>query len=114
MQERVTAAGYAFISADYRLIPPATGHDIVDDIKDVFRFIREELNSKLSETTPTAGYAASLQYRVDPNAIAVAGSSAGGNCVYYSAQHVFPKPVALVSLYGMGGDYLVRSYNSIL
>ena len=28
-----------FISADYTLLTPATGHDIVRDITDLFRFL---------------------------------------------------------------------------
>ena len=110
LQERVTAAGYAFISADYRLIPPANAHDIIDDIKDVFRFIREELNVKLSEAMPSLGSRTYPRYHVDPNAIAVAGSSAGGQCALYAAMHVSPKPKAVVTMYAMGGDYLVRAY----
>jgi acetyl esterase/lipase len=105
LQERATTAGYVFISADYRLIPPATGHDIIDDIKDIFHFISQELNSKLSETV---GDGASYRFRVDPYEIAVAGSSAGGQCAYYAAMHVSPKPKAVVLMYAMGGDYLVR------
>jgi acetyl esterase/lipase len=94
------------MSADYRLMPPATGHDIIDDIKDIFRFISGELNSKLS----AAANGTMAQFGVDPNAIAVAGSSAGGQATYWSAMHVSPKPKAIVLLYAMGGDYLVCSY----
>jgi len=108
LQERVTEAGYAFISADYRLMPPSTAHDIIDDIKDAFRFIREDLNSQLSAAMYSAGCRSASCYLVDPNAIAVAGSSAGGQCALYAAMHVSPKPKAMVLMYSMGGDYLVR------
>ena len=107
MQERVTEARYAFISADYRLMPPATGHDIIDDIKDLFRFISEELNLKLSAAAADGKFP---PFGVDPNAIAVAGSSAGGQATYWSAMYASPKPKAIVLLYAMGGDYLVRAY----
>ena len=36
---RVIALGYAFVSADYQLLPPATAEDIVKDIQDVFSFL---------------------------------------------------------------------------
>jgi hypothetical protein len=36
---RVIALGYAFGSADYQLLPPATAEDIVKDIQDVFSFL---------------------------------------------------------------------------
>lgn len=60
----------------------------------------------------TAGYETFPRYQVDPDAIAVVGSSAGGTCAYYSLQ-VSPKPKALVLLYAMGGDYLVGAYYRI-
>ena len=48
-------------------------------------------------------------FKIDPKTIAVAGSSAGGLCAYLAAMHcVSPKPKALLSLYGQGGDFLVR------
>jgi acetyl esterase/lipase len=99
------------MSADYRLMPPVTGHDIIDDIKDIFRFISGELNSKLSASA--AADETLARFGVDPNAIAVAGSSAGGQATYWSAMYVSPKPKAIVLLYAMGGDYLVRTYNTI-
>jgi len=89
-------------------MPPATGHDIIDDIKDIFRFISGELNSKLSAAAAAAN-GTMARFGVDPNAIAVAGSSAGGQATYWSAMHVSPKPKAIVLLYAMGGDYLVCS-----
>lgn len=90
-------------------MPPATGHDIIDDIKDLFHFIREELNPKLNEALPLTGSRSVSRFHVDPNAIAVAGSSAGGQCATYAAMHVSPKPNAVVLMYAMGGDYLVRT-----
>jgi acetyl esterase/lipase len=103
-QERVAAAGYAFISADYRLLTPATAHDILEDIKDVFSFIFKDLNPLLSQKSVTRHFS---PFHVDFNAVAVAGTSAGGLCAYYAAMHVSPKPKALVCMYAMGGDYVV-------
>lgn len=109
LQERVCAAGFAFISADYRLMPPATGHEIIHDIQDLFSFLASEenkgLNHLLDESATLEGF---TPFHVDPHKIAVAGSSAGGQCAYYAAMHATPKPKALLGFYAMGGEYLVR------
>ena len=94
---RVTALGYAFVSADYQLLPPATGEDIVKDIQDIFSFL-VKIDIKDFRCT----------FKIDPDAMAVAGSSAGGLCAYLAAMHcVSPKPKGIVSIYGMGGNFLV-------
>ena len=47
-------------------------------------------------------------FKIDPDAMAVAGTSAGGLCAYLAAMHcVSPKPKGIVSMYGMGGDFFV-------
>ncbi|KNZ73169.1 hypothetical protein J132_01004 [Termitomyces sp. J132] len=96
LYNRTTNAGYAFISADYQLLPPATGHDIVQDIQAVLHASTEGLG-----------------FWVNPEAIAVAGSSAGGLCAYLAAVHcTSPKPKAIISMYGMGGDFFTSHYLS--
>ncbi|KAF9783271.1 alpha/beta-hydrolase [Thelephora terrestris] len=97
---RLSRRGVAFISADYRLLSPSTGHDILEDIQDLFAYIRNDLNSALAEAGGDHGL------RISVDAIAVAGSSAGGLCAYLSAMHVFPKPRALLSVYGQAGECL--------
>ena len=100
---RVTALGYAFVSADYQLLPPATGEDIVKDIQDIFSFL-VKIDIKDSHYT----------YKIDPDAMAVAGSSAGGLCAYLAAMHcVSPKPKGIVSIYGMGGNFLVSGERTL-
>ncbi|KAF8810216.1 alpha/beta-hydrolase [Phlegmacium glaucopus] len=100
LKSRVTALGYAFVSADYQLLPPATGEDIVKDIQDVFSFL-VKIDIKNAHCT----------FKINPNAMAVAGSSAGGLCAYLAAMHcVSPKPKAIVSMYGMGGNFLTSHY----
>lgn len=95
-EDRVIDLGFVFISADYRLIPPSTGHDIIEDIRCLFRFlVSNEIKS------------GRFTIRVDPNRMAVSGSSAGGLCAYLAAMHCSPKPRAIFSIYGMGGDFLV-------
>lgn len=98
-QDRVVTAGFVFISAEYRLIPPSTAHDIVEDLQDLFKFLSSEFNDQLRSVYPSL--------EVDANRIAVTGSSAGGLCAYLAAMHAKPRPVAVVGLYAMGGDLLV-------
>jgi len=99
---RLSAQGVAFLSADYRLLSPTTGHDILEDIQDLFAYIRKDLNPALSEVTGNSGS------RVNVDAIAIAGTSAGGLCAYLCAIHLSPKPRALLSMYGQAGECLVR------
>jgi hypothetical protein len=111
--ERVTSAGYAFISPDYQLLPQATGHEIAKDIQDLLKFVVDRTFPLPSKQEMVEG-AVPLDrtFKVNPEAIAVAGSSAGGLCAYLAAMHcVLPKPKAILSLYGQGGDFLVRRRN---
>ena len=100
--DRAMQAGYVFMSADYTLLPPATGHRLIEDIKDLFSYIQDTLNEDLESNGCSA--------RVDSTSIAVAGSSAGGLCAYLSAIHAHPRPKAVLSLYGMGGDFFVSQF----
>lgn len=101
-----------FISADYRLIPPATGHEILCDIKDIFHFIESELNRGILDDWITAARVG-RPFQINPHALAVSGSSAGGLCAYLAAIHASPRPKAVLSLYGMGGDMTVSSFVSM-
>ena len=101
---RVIALGYAFVSADYQLLPPATAEDIVKDIQDVFSFL---VKIDIKDAYGT--------FKIDPDAMAVAGSSAGGLCAYLAAIHcVSPKPKGVVSMYGLGGNFLVGTNQTTL
>lgn len=71
----------------------------MEDIRDLFAYIREDLNSVIPEI------------KINVDAIAVAGPSAGGLCTYLSAIHPSPKPKALLSLYGQAGECLVRHFS---
>lgn len=93
--DRLNKAGIAFISADYRLLGPTTGHDILEDIKDAFEFVAHKLNAQLDG------------FQVNPAAIAVSGSSAGGLCAFLATTQVNPKPVATLAIYPMGGNLIV-------
>jgi len=92
---RTTAAGLAFISADYRLLPPSTGHDVLKDVVDLFAFLAR---------TPTLG-----TVLLDGTRLAVAGTSAGGMCAFLAAIHANPRPRAVLSFYGLGGDVFVSA-----
>ena len=107
--ERVTSAGYAFISADYQLLPPATGDEIAKDVQDLLRFVVDTVISLPSNQKIVEGIGpVNFTFKINPEAVAVAGSSAGGLCAYLAAMHcVSPKPKAILSLYGQGGDFLV-------
>ncbi|KAJ3806199.1 Alpha/Beta hydrolase protein [Lentinula aff. lateritia] len=110
LQKRITDAGHIFISPDYRLIPSGstTGHDILEDVLDIFKFIANlsvNIAPDQTEQNPRP-----IQYRVDPKRIAVSGSSAGALCAYLAAMHAAPKPKAVLSLYGLGGNFLIPQY----
>ncbi|KDQ25694.1 hypothetical protein PLEOSDRAFT_1045533 [Pleurotus ostreatus PC15] len=105
LQQRINSAGIAFISTDYSLLPPASGHQIVRDIQDLFGFLSTgQMNDCLKAAFPQT------KFLINPNALAVAGSSAGGLCSYLAAIHASPRPIALLSMYGMGGDFLTPHY----
>ena len=100
----MTSAGYAFVSADYQPIPPATGHDILNDIRDLWVFVTSgrEIIFPISDKDPP------FRFKIDADAIAVARSSAGGLCAYLAAMHCdSPQPKAVISMYGMGGNFFV-------
>lgn len=103
--DRLTTAGCAFVCVDYRLIPPATGHEILEDVKDAIRYVAFNLNAELAK--PGQGLGRISNFQIDCEAIAVAGTSAGGLCAYLAAMHATPKPRAVLSMYGMGGNFLV-------
>jgi acetyl esterase/lipase len=95
ISERMAAAGIALISADYRLLSPCTGHDVLEDIVDLFAFIAR---TKLLGTV-----------QIDSTRLVAAGNSAGGLCAFLAAIHANPKPRAILSMYGLGGEMFVSS-----
>ncbi|KAF7976402.1 hypothetical protein HWV62_6797 [Athelia sp. TMB] len=87
--------GFAFISADYQLLFPSSGFDQVADVQALFTCLGSDANAHLPAGT-----------NIDNSRLAVAGVSAGGYIARLAALHASPKPVAMASFFGMGGDYM--------
>lgn len=79
--------GYVVVSIDYRLAPETKLPYIIEDLQDAYRWVCEQ-GPEL--------------FRIDPERIAVAGSSAGGYLTLMTGFCVKPRPRALVSFYGYG------------
>ena len=85
--------GYTVASPDYRLAPETKLPQIIQDLQDAFRWLRVEGPDLLS---------------IDPNRVAVAGSSAGGYLALMAGFCLDPLPRAIISFYGYGdiiGDW---------
>lgn len=80
-------AGYAIVSIDYRLAPETRLPEIIRDVEDAFRWIRER-GPEL--------------FHADPDRLAVTGGSAGGYLTLMTGFRVTPRPKALVALWGYG------------
>ena len=87
--------GMIFVSADYRLLCPSTGLDIVEDVKSLFAF----LSTRLTELLPEG-------CQVDSKAIVTSGCSGGGYVSRLAAVHAVPRPAAQINLFGMGAQML--------
>ncbi|MCJ1360053.1 MAG: hypothetical protein MMC33_010056 [Icmadophila ericetorum] len=65
------------VSADYRLLPESSGMDMLEDIADVWKWVRNDLQAHLnSQTGSTMG--------IDLAKVAVLGDSSGGYCAVQS------------------------------
>jgi len=85
--QRYLQAGYAVVSIDYRLAPETKLPEIIEDLKDAYRWVRERGPQLFS---------------IDPNRVAVGGNSAGGYLALMAGFSVKPRPKALISFYGYG------------
>jgi acetyl esterase/lipase len=79
-------AGFAVFSIDYRLAPETKLPEIIEDVQDAFRWLRNR--------------GSSLQ--LDTERLGVCGSSAGGYLTLMTGFCVEPRPKALVSYWGYG------------
>lgn len=90
------ARGVIFIGADYRLLHPLTGHDEIEDVKTLFRFLSKDISRHFP-----SGVA------LDSTRLAVAGFSAGGYIGRLACLYAEPRPRVFLSCYGMGGDMIL-------
>ena len=87
MRKGVHKYGFVCVSADYRLAPQVGVKDILEDVKDCITFIRTQLSSHVGEGV------------IDPDRLAVSGSSAGGYLAILAGLYVEPKPSVIVPIY---------------
>jgi acetyl esterase/lipase len=80
-------SGHTLVSVDYRLAPETRLPGIIQDIEDVFHWVR--------------GQGGHL-FGADPDLIAVVGESAGGYLALTAGFCVDPRLAAVVSIYGYG------------
>ncbi len=85
--QRYLDAGFTVVSIDYRLAPETKLPDILDDVNDAYRWVREK---------GPGGFG------IDPDRIAVIGHSAGGYLTLVAGFRFRPRPRALVAFYGYG------------
>lgn len=71
------------------------------------QFIAQELNGRLQSHSNALAEMNAPAFTVDPERIAVAGTSSGSLCAYLAALHASPRPKAVLAMYGMGGNMLV-------
>lgn len=93
LRTAMLADGGVVVSIDYRLAPETKLPQIIADVEDAFRWIREQGPSL---------------FNADPGRIIVAGSSAGGYLTLTMGYRLKPRPLALISFWGYGdliGDW---------
>lgn len=85
--------GYALISADYRLAPQVGVAEILEDVKDCIKFIRNDLSKHVDSSS------------IDTSRLAVSGSSAGGYLAFLAGLYVEPKPQVILPIYPITDPY---------
>ncbi|KAJ6017667.1 Alphabeta hydrolase fold [Penicillium sp. IBT 35674x] len=97
MYDHCQEKGYILISADYRLCHPTNAIDQIDDAKALFSYIAgPQFAGELPESVS-----------LDTARIAVTGFSAGAYSARAACLYATPKPAALLSVYGLGGNMLL-------
>lgn len=94
--EGLLAAGVVVVSVDYRLAPETKLPEIVTDVEDAFRWVREQGPGL---------------FGADPARVAAAGSSAGGYLALVAGHRVRPVLRAVTAEMGYGdllGDWLLQ------
>lgn len=85
LKNRLFALGYDIVSFDYRLAPETKLPEIIQDLKDGFRWLQEKGPSLLD---------------IDPSRIAVIGQN--GYLALAMGHQIEPRPKVLVSIWGHG------------
>jgi acetyl esterase/lipase len=95
MLESVNKYNHALISADYRLAPQVGMHEIMADVRDCIRFIRDPFG--LARDLVLHGIVGPCT--VDASRLAVSGSSAGGYLALLAGLYANPKPNVILPIY---------------
>lgn len=110
--ELATSQSAIVVSADYRLLPEANGNDILADIADFWKWVREDLQPYLKAISPESAP------EVDFDHILTNGESAGG---YLAVQSALTQSVgsikAVIGIYpqlDVGDDYYNKSFTKLL
>ena len=93
VNDMLLGAGYVVVSIDYRLAPETMLPEIIEDVEDAFRWVREKGPGL---------------FQGDPGQLVVLGGSAGGYLTLVTGYRVKPRPAVLVSFWGYGdlvGDW---------
>ncbi|MBI4663785.1 MAG: alpha/beta hydrolase [Verrucomicrobia bacterium] len=85
--DRFLERGFALVSIDYRLAPETKLPEIIEDVEDAFKWVREK-GPKL--------------FRIDPSRIGLHGDSAGSYLALVLGYRASPPPQAIVSNWGYG------------
>jgi acetyl esterase/lipase len=86
-RERFLKAGYVVVAIDYRLAPETKLPEILKDIDDAHRWVRET---------------GSTLFHIDPERVATVGASGGAYLALMAGARVQPPLRAVVSFYGYG------------
>jgi len=86
-RERFLEEGYVIVAIDYRLAPETKLPEILEDVEDAHRWVREK--------GPTL-------FHIDPKRVAVVGASGGAYLALMAGARVEPSLKAVISFYGYG------------
>lgn len=83
LKEKLLAANYAVVSADYRLAPETKLGEIIQDVGDVIKWLKQN---------------GAKRFLLDVNRIAAMGGSSGGYLAYATAFNTTTAPNAIVAI----------------